>query len=62
MPSGNSLSQQPQDPKRQLRKAEVDAIFDDFEAKTNFVGLYDLLYKVDRRTKPHLYEQRAQNI
>lgn len=59
MPSGNSTLQ---DPQRQLRKAEVDAIFDDFEAKTNFVGLYDLLYKIDRRTKPHLYEQPAQKI
>jgi len=52
MPSGNETSQEPE---RKLRKAEVDAIFDDFEAKTNFVGLYDLLLKIDRRTNPHLY-------
>ena len=56
MPSGNETSQEPQ---RQLRKAEVEAIFDDFEAKTNFVGLYDLLLKIDRRTSPHLYQPIA---
>lgn len=56
MPSGNEIFEEPQ---RKLRKAEVDAIFDDFEAKTNFVGLYDLLLKIDRRTSPHLYKPTA---
>ena len=30
-------------------------VFDDFEARSNFVGLFDLLYKIDRRVNPHLY-------
>ena len=31
-------------------------VFGDFEARRNIVGLYDLLYKIDRRINPHLYE------
>jgi putative ubiquitin-RnfH superfamily antitoxin RatB of RatAB toxin-antitoxin module len=34
----------------------VDEIFGDLEARHNIVGLYDLLYKIDQRINPHLYE------
>ncbi|MDB4992406.1 MAG: hypothetical protein JWL75_651 [Parcubacteria group bacterium] len=33
--------------------------FDDYEAKTNFVGFFDLLYKIDRRLQPERYEESA---
>ena len=33
----------------------VRQVFEDFEAKSNIVGLYDLLFKIDRRVNPHLY-------
>lgn len=28
----------------------------DFEAKHNLVGFFDLLFKIDKRVNPHLYE------
>lgn len=31
--------------------------FGDYEAKTNFVGFFDLLYKIDRRLEPERYEE-----
>lgn len=34
----------------------IEKIFDDYEARTNFVGFFDLLYKIDRRLEPERYE------
>ena len=34
-------------------------IFDDYEARANFVGFFDLLYKIDRRLEPERYEDGA---
>lgn len=28
----------------------------EFEAKQNLVGVFDLLFKVDKRKNPHLYD------
>lgn len=36
----------------------VREIFDDFESRSNFVGLFNLLLKIDRRVNPHLYKQQ----
>ena len=30
----------------------------DFEARSNLVGFFDLLLKVDKRVNPHLYEDK----
>ena len=30
-----------------------------FEAKQNLVGFFNLLYKIDRRINPHLYENNG---
>lgn len=54
MPSGNS--QEHEQPERELPQVEVDAIFDDHESKSNLVGLYNLLLKIDRRENPQLYD------
>lgn len=54
MPSGKPQPE-PEEPHREYSDTEADAIFEDFEAKTNFVGLYDLLLKIDRRENPQLY-------
>lgn len=51
MPSGKPQKNEPE-PSDQ----EIGAIFDDLEAKSNVVGLYNLLYKIDRRTNPKLYD------
>lgn len=32
-------------------------IFNDYEARANFVGFFDLLYKIDRRLEPERYEE-----
>ena len=34
----------------------VDYFADDVDAKANIVGLFDLLYKIDKRNNPHLYD------
>jgi hypothetical protein len=52
MPLGSPSSQQPED----QHDPQVAAVFDDFEAKSNFVGLYNLLLTIDRRTHPELYD------
>jgi len=44
-------------PDKQTEDTELmQRFFGDFEVRRNIVGLYDLLYKIDRRTNPHLYE------
>ena len=35
----------------------VRQVFDDFNSRSNIVGLYDLLYKIDKRVNPHLYNE-----
>ncbi len=35
---------------------DVESVFNDFEARSNIVGLFDLLLKIDRRVNPHLYD------
>lgn len=35
-------------------------IFEDFEARSNIIGLFDLLLKIDRRVNPHLYDFRSE--
>ena len=35
----------------------VRQVFDDFNSRSNIVGLYDLLYKIDKRVNPHLYDE-----
>ena len=42
------------EPKRQSEL--LRQVFDDFDARTNFVGVFDLLYKIDRRLEPERYE------
>jgi hypothetical protein len=42
--------------KKKLLLDEIERIFDDFEARQNLVGLYELAYKVDRRVNPQLYD------
>lgn len=34
----------------------VHEIFDDFESKSNFVGLFSLLLKIDKRVNPLSYK------
>jgi hypothetical protein len=34
---------------------EVEEVFNDFEARSNIVGLFDQLLKIDMRVNPHLY-------
>lgn len=38
-----------------LTQEKIAEIFDDFQSRQNIVGLYDLLYKIDRRVNPELY-------
>jgi hypothetical protein len=54
MPSGNPQEQE--QPERELPQSEVDAIFANHESKSNLVGLYSLLLKIDRRQNPQLYD------
>ena len=46
----------PEQPEVQEPAQEVEKVFADYEARTNIVGLFDLLLKIDRRVNPHLYE------
>lgn len=39
-----------------VEPSKLAEIFDDYEARTNFVGFFDLLYKIDRRLEPERYE------
>lgn len=32
-------------------------VFEDFEARQNIVGLFDLLLKIDHRTNPQIYDK-----
>ena len=41
------------------QKDIVAEVFDDYEARANFVGFFDLLYKIDRRVNPERYEAGA---
>jgi len=34
---------------------KASEIFEDYEARSNIVGLFDLLLKIDRRVNPKLY-------
>ena len=38
----------------------MQQFFGEFETRTNFVGFFDLLYKVDRRLEPERYEDGAE--
>lgn len=38
-----------------IDRLTADLMFGDFESKTNLIGLYDLLLKIDRRNNPNLY-------
>lgn len=58
MPSGTARFDES---KHELHR-EVETLFDDIEARSNIVGLYDLLLKVDRRTRPDLYELRSETL
>jgi len=42
--------------KRKLPQGQVEEIFNDFEARSNLVGLYDLLIKIARRN-PKLWTE-----
>ena len=42
--------------KRKIASEKLEEIFDDFEARGNLVGLFELAYKVDRRVNPQLYD------
>ena len=37
-------------------KDNKDAVFDDQEVESNFVGFYDLLLTIDKRINPQLYD------
>ncbi len=37
-------------------RQKVDAIFADFEARNNFVGVFEVLLKVDKRLNPQNYD------
>lgn len=39
----------------------VNEIFEDFESKSNIVGLYALLLRIDKRENPHLYAGEVPN-
>ncbi len=41
------------------RQQVISEIFDDYEARSNFVDFFDLLYKIDRRLEPERYEDGA---
>lgn len=38
-----------------IEQDKMDEIFADFKARSNIVGLFDLLLKIDRRNNPSLY-------
>ncbi|MBU3906403.1 hypothetical protein KKH87_05355 [Patescibacteria group bacterium] len=35
---------------------------EEFEARQNLTGFFDLLLKVDRRVNPHLYKKSNENV
>ncbi len=37
-------------------KDNLDAVFDDLEAESNFVGFYNLLLTIDKRINPQNYD------
>ena len=39
-----------------ITDAQLDVVFGDFESKSNFVGLYNLLLRIDRRNNQQLYD------
>jgi hypothetical protein len=42
------------------RETIIEEIFDDYEARANFVGFFQLLYKIDRRLEPQRYQVEAE--
>lgn len=42
-----------------MEKSEQNQLNLDFEAKQNLVGFFHLLYKIDKRINPHLYENNG---
>ena len=56
MPSSSPSPQEPQGPNRQPPSRKIEAIFADFEARNNFVGVFEVLLKVDRRISPENYD------
>ena len=36
--------------------AQQDVVFGDFESRSNIIGLYDLLLRIDKRINPHNYD------
>lgn len=39
----------------EIPQSATGVLFADFEAKSNIVGLFDLLLKIDKRVNPELY-------
>lgn len=35
---------------------QQDVVFGDFESRSNIIGLYDLLLRIDKRINPHNYD------
>ncbi|MFA5030259.1 MAG: hypothetical protein WC495_01575 [Patescibacteria group bacterium] len=52
------MSQQPPQPIKAEKNDPSGRIFTDFESKSNIIGLFDLLLKIDRRNNPELYKQK----
>ena len=51
------MEQEKENPKERPEQSDyLRQIFDDYKARTNFVGFFDLLYKIDRRLEPERYE------
>lgn len=47
-------------PVTETQKPELlKAVFENYEAKCNLVGLFDLLLKVDKRTNPEKYKKQV---
>lgn len=47
--TATEVSQEPNEP------SYAGDVFDDYDARSNIVGLFNLLLRVDRRTRPELY-------
>jgi hypothetical protein len=43
------------------QRVPAEDIFSDFEARSNIVGLFELLLKIDRRTNPENYQFLCEN-
>lgn len=39
-----------------VNENSLNKIFDDYDARANFVGFFDKLYELDRKQSPELYE------